>query len=129
MDQQPLPPTPAQEQPQQEDAPNYTWLGVLIALIVALALVGGVYFKMRSDILTAQSKQNVVPTAMPTPTSLPLSFFVEPTSAIVKPALSPVVVQSKQDVLSQDAALDSIDLSSVSAELDKNILDATDFAQ
>ena len=114
---------PLSIQIQKEDnSPNYIGMGVGIGLIVSLAVVGGIYYKIRLDALNAVNKRVVAvqpKQTEPLPTVVP--------TVILQSTVSPVIVNTKEDLSMQQSALDTIDMSTISAELDKNVTDASSF--
>jgi len=121
-------PLPVQNMQQHEGSVNYIWLGTIIGFIIAVIAAGGVYYKIRLNLLSAQTKQTTTLTQIAS-TSPNQNILIEPTVFVSKPIASPTVMQSKEDIVSQNLALDLMDLSSLSAELDKNTQDAVDFTQ
>ena len=109
----------------EESSPNYVGMGVGIGLIVSLAVVGGIYYKIRLDTLSAANKQNITSSIKPqakqaeAPPAIPTS--------ILQPKISPIKVSTSADLTAQQSTLDTIDMSTISAELDKNVVDASSF--
>ncbi len=111
----------------KENAPNYVGIGVIIGFIVALGIVGGMYYKMKLDSTANLAKSNPAK-IIPQPTAQEVIIITpEPITAKVK--VTPAVVQSPEDLVVQQGVLDDTDFSSISADLDKNLADAASFSQ
>ena len=99
----------------------------MIALLVVMA---GVYYKIKSDL--AQSVKPQVEQRVATvkeveqQTASSTNMIVTPT---LIPSVTPVAISSQQDLATQQTSLDTTDISSVSAGLDANELDASQFTQ
>ena len=120
----PAKPTPSL---QKENTPNYVGVGVIIGFIVALGIVGGLYYKMKLDSTANLAKSNPAK-IIPQPT-LPEVIIITPEPTTPKVKATPAVVQSPKDLVTQQNVLDNTDFTSISSELDKNLADAAGFAQ
>ncbi len=109
---------PAMQTLHKSNEPNYMGVGVIAGFIVALAILGGIYYKMKLDLTTLEQKKVVT---LQTPTGIPV-----PTREVT-PTVTPIVIQSQEDLTTQQNAMDSTDFSSMSGELDKNSSDSADF--
>lgn len=119
-----LPGTP---QPPQKSSPNYTVMGLIVGVIIALAIIGGIYYKNLLESITPQNylKQGK---AAPTPVIQQKTTAEGPTIT-PEPSVTPVTVTSPADLTTQQNALDNTDMSSISSGLDQNAKDAAPFAQ
>jgi hypothetical protein len=124
--------------------PNYVVNGVIIGIIVAFGVIGFLYYKnfynkpiaLNSAGQGAAAYEFQIPffnrigskTTTEVPTKAPTA---EPTQATptVKPTVVPIKVNTKQDLINQQKALDITDMTSVLSDLEKNSKESLQFSQ
>ena len=95
----------------------YVSLGLLLGAIVLLLLVVFVmYPQTKKPVITSQTQENTQ--------AIDKTSKVEPTQTVM-----PVTVNSKEDLTTQQKALDNTDLTAITAGLDQNTNDASQFSQ
>jgi hypothetical protein len=118
--------------------PNYMLNGLIIGIIISLGVIGVIYYKNNFNRSIALNNQNQSSAAS---NQFIIPFFnrigskadqVTPTpvpSQQVQPTVTPVKVETKQDLIMQQNALDITDMKGVLTDLEKNSKDSLQFAQ
>lgn len=121
--------------------PNYILIGIIVGVIVSFGIIGFMYYKnlpSHSKALNyldqgAGANQFQIPffnrigtkTTIVTPTTVPIP---EPTKQL-QPTVTPVKVNTRQDLIDQQKALDITDMKEVLTDLEKNSKDSLQFSQ
>lgn len=117
-------PTPTQPliqtlQP-EEGSPNMTFIGIAIGAMMALTIVGLMYYKSKLEKMnTATPAKKIVSPVAQSATPVPFELKGTPT---------PVPISSTQDLSTQQTVLDGLDMSSIAKDLEATTTESAQFA-
>lgn len=126
---QPVAPQPEKK----EGTAPYVAEGLVVGVILAFMVIGGMYYKSRLQIQIQNKNQTVQQGAdlkvkdqqIQDALKQIAKVTVQPT---VQPTVTPIIVKTKQDLTTQQTVLDSTDMTSITKGLEDNIADSSQFA-
>lgn len=125
---------PIAPQPEQKEATTpYVVEGLVVGVVIALVIIGGMYFKAKlsSKIqLQNQTAQQVAEKKKQQDLAQQASQQSEKVTPTPSPAptVTPVSITTKQDLTTQQTALDNSDMTDITKGLEENEADSSQFA-
>ncbi len=101
----------------------YTSLGLLLLAVVLLVIVVGVMYYKGKQAAVAPQRQIQEQATQPVPT------VQQTPQEQLRQSVTPAPVTTKQDLTTQQNALDNTDMTTITTGLDQNSKDASQFAQ
>lgn len=118
---------------QKEVTTPYVFEGLIIGIVLASTVLGGMYYKTQLSAKVALQTKLEKEASDRKAKELQADIEAQQaartvTPQVVRPTEAPVIVQTQDDLMSQKTNLDAIDTSEISKGLDANIADSTEFA-